>query len=136
MYKKRVILNFSPEITDKPITYSLIKKYDVIVNILQAKIFPEEEGQLILELQNERKTHLEDGIQYLKNEGVKVRILDESIKCDDEKCINCGACTGVCKTGALTMDPETWELVVDQDKCLICEMCVSVCPVKALTLDN
>ena len=135
MYKKRLLLNFPPKITDNPITYQLIRKYDIIVNILQAKIFQEEEGQLIVEIQSKSETNLAEGIDYLKSEGVKVTELKESIKLDEEICINCGACTGVCKTGALTLNQETWELEVNQEECLLCEMCISVCPVNALALD-
>ncbi len=135
MYKKRVLLKFPPKITDQPITCQLIRQYDVIVNILQAKIFPEEEGQLILELQNDNKKDLMQGINFLKNTGVKVTILEETIKLDDKNCINCGGCTGVCKTGALTLNKKSWELEVEQDKCLLCEKCISVCPVTALSLD-
>ena len=136
MYKKRILLNFPPHITDQPITCQLIRKYDVIVNILQAKIFPEEEGQLILELQNENEEDLKEGIDFLKENGVKVTVLEETINLNQESCINCGACTGVCKPGALTLNKNTWELEVDQDKCLLCEMCISVCPINALRLDH
>ena len=75
------------------------------------------------------------GINFLKNTGVKVTILEETIKLDDKNCINCGGCTGVCKTGALTLNKKSWELEVEQDKCLLCEKCISVCPVTALSLD-
>ena len=136
MYKKRILLNFPPHITDQPITSQLIRNYNVIVNILQAKIFPEEEGQLILELQNENEEDLKEGIDFLKENGVKVTVLEETINLNQESCINCGACTGVCKPGALTLNKNTWDLEVDQDKCLLCEMCISVCPVNALRLDH
>jgi L-aspartate semialdehyde sulfurtransferase ferredoxin len=136
MYKKRVKLTFHPGIVSKPLSYYLIKRFDIVINILQARIFPQEEGHLIVELLNDDEQHLINGIQYLRDEGVDVRILDETILFDQERCINCGACTGVCKTGALSMDQKTWELVVDQEKCLLCEMCIPVCPVNALSLDN
>jgi len=136
MYKMRVLLKFNPEIVKQPITCELIRRYDIIINILQAQVFPEEEGQLILELENENQKDLETGINFLRNEGVQVEVLEETIRLDEENCINCGACTGVCKTDALSMDPESWKLVVNQDKCLLCETCVEVCPVGALSLKN
>lgn len=135
MAKKRLLLNFPPKITDNPITCQFIREYDIIVNILQAKIFPGEEGQLILELKNESESDLKNAINYLKNKGVKVTVLKESISLDKDSCINCGACTGICKTEALSLDKNTWELEVNQEKCLLCEMCISVCPVGALALD-
>jgi ferredoxin len=135
MYKKRVELVFSPGIVNKPLTYDLIKTYDIEINILQAKIFPEEEGLLIVDLTGKSKEMVDKGIAYLEEEGVNVKLLEKSIIFNEEKCINCGACTGVCKTGALTMDRETWELIVDQDKCLLCQMCLSACSVKALSME-
>lgn len=134
MYKKRLMLNFKAEIVDKPITYDLIKKYDLIINILQAKVFPEEEGQLIVEIQNDKEEHLLEGIKYLEDEGVEVYIIEETIKHDKKNCVDCGSCTAVCKSGALTMDQNTWELKLNQEKCFLCEMCIAVCPVKALSM--
>ncbi len=134
--KKRVLLTYSPAIVDKPITYDLIKKYDIVINILQAKIFPEEEGQLIIELEHKEEARLLEGIEYLEDVGVKVKILEKSIIFDRELCIDCGVCTGICKSGALTMDPKNWELEVNDSKCVLCEMCIIVCPVKALSLEG
>ncbi len=135
MYKKRVELVFRPDIVNKPITYNLIKIYDIEINIFQARIFPEEEGHLIVDLKGKTKEIVDKGIDYLQKEGVIIRLLEKSIIFNAEKCINCGACTGVCKTGALTMDQETWELIVDHDKCLLCEMCLSACSIKALSME-
>lgn len=134
MYKERVLLNFSKDIINQPITSQLIKKYNVTVNILQAQIFPQEEGQLIVELQNENEDDLKQGIDFLKEAGVEVQLLKETINLDKKACMNCGACVGVCKPGALSLNKNTWELEVDQSKCFLCETCISVCPVNALEL--
>lgn len=136
MHRKRVMLIFHGGIVGKPIAYQLIKRYDIVINILQARIFPEEDGQLIIEMINEDEKQIIDGINYLEEEGVIVRELSETILFDENSCINCGVCTGVCKTGALTMAQKTWELVVDQEKCLLCEMCIPTCPVNALSMEN
>jgi len=135
MSKKRVEMVFNPDIVKNPITYNLIKIYDIEINIYLAKIFPEEEGHLIVDLKADSVEVLDQGISYLEEEGVEVRLLEKSIIFDEEKCINCGACTGVCKTGALTMDTRKWELIVDQEKCIFCEMCISACFVNALSME-
>lgn len=40
MIKKRFILNFPPDSGDKPLSYHLVKEYDIRINILKAKFFP------------------------------------------------------------------------------------------------
>ncbi|MFW6034702.1 MAG: NIL domain-containing protein [Halothermotrichaceae bacterium] len=134
MVKKRLKLSFKSDIVSKPITYNLIKHYDTVINILQARIFPDEEGQLILDIKSESEDNIKRSIKYLQDEGVVVNVVEKTIVFDDDKCINCGACTGVCKAGALTLDKKTWELKVNQEKCVLCEMCLSACSVNAISL--
>ena len=44
MTTTKVVLRFPPELTDQPVTYKLIKEYDLMVNILRGHIIPKEEG--------------------------------------------------------------------------------------------
>jgi len=48
MTTTKVVLRFPPDLTDQPITYKLIKEYDLMVNILRGHITPKEEGMLVL----------------------------------------------------------------------------------------
>ena len=52
---------------------------------------------------------------------------------DPNLCIGCGACEGVCPTGAITL-PEGIA-VVDPDVCIDCGACTGVFPTGAITLD-
>lgn len=47
----------------------------------------------------------------------------------NELCCGCGACAGVCPTGAIEIDIfSTHEPVIDQNKCTSCGLCLAVCP--------
>ncbi|MFW6022508.1 MAG: NIL domain-containing protein [Halanaerobiaceae bacterium] len=135
MYSKRVQLVYHPNTVDKPIIYDLIKHFDIVINIIQAKILPDEEGKLVMDMKASEGEYIEKGIKYLVEEGVDVQLVEESVVYNKDNCVFCGACTGLCKAGALSMDRETWELKVEHDKCLLCGMCITACGFDALTLE-
>ncbi|MEL4305554.1 4Fe-4S binding protein [Methanococcoides sp. LMO-2] len=56
-----------------------------------------------------------------------------SIIVNKYKCGYCGACVGVCPTGALELI-ETW-IEVD-NKCTGCGICQKVCPLGAIEVDR
>jgi ferredoxin len=105
-----------------------------MLNILKARIFPRREGLLVLELVG-TKENFDEGIRYLKSLGLGVEPLSKSVSQNTEKCIHCGTCTGVCPTGALHLDRESWRVVFDAELCNGCEICVSACPVRAMEVD-
>ncbi len=131
MAKKRVVLTFPPELTEIPLTYHLVKDFDLAINILKAKITPGEEGKLVLELSNGSLEKIEDGLDYLEKHGVTIQPLSKEIVLDEEKCINCGACTAVCNSKALSMDADA-RLVFNKESCIVCELCVSACPMRVI----
>ena len=58
--------------------------------------------------------------------------LATSMNRDDDKCFQCGACTGICPTGALSMHRPDMTIPFDPEKCTACGLCVPVCPVRAM----
>jgi ABC-type methionine transport system ATPase subunit len=80
MVKKKVVLIFPPELTDKAITYRLVKDFDLAINILRAKVTPQEEGRLLVELSNGDETLLVQGLEYLREQGVGVQLLSQDIQ--------------------------------------------------------
>ncbi len=133
MEKKRVVLTFPQELLDKPITYHLIKDYDLIVNMLRVKITPKEEGVMVIEIEGEDQK-LEDAIAYLKKTGIAIESLIEDIKWDEEKCVHCTECVTVCPTNAFVLDRKQMKITFDKDKCIACGLCVSICPYKAMEI--
>lgn len=131
MYSKILVLRFPPTEVTKPIVCSLAKDYDLMFNILNARVFPRKEGAMVLELSGSRK-NFKEGIAYLKRQGVKVKNASQEIKRSEKTCTHCGACTAVCPTGALSIKRPEMSVDYDQDKCSVCELCLRICPVRAM----
>ena len=126
---KRIVLRFGTDISVKPIVYRLVKDYDLVVNIVKADVNPQKEGTMILEVTGDQS---EEGLSYLRDLGVSVQNLNQEIVRNEEKCVMCGVCTGICPTGALYMERPSMEVFFDGDQCVFCQLCTKVCPMKAM----
>ena len=133
MVSKRIVLTFPHKLLDQPIVYKLVKDYDLVFNILQAKITPKEEGLMILELKGKKENYAE-GLKYLPGLGVKIQPLSQDVTRDDARCTHCGACVTVCPTGALYIEKGTMKVLFDSEKCIACELCVRACPPRAMVV--
>lgn len=133
MYKNKIVCFFSEAQSEQPIIYRLVKDYDLVINILKALINPRKEGFLVVELIGERENY-EAGIAFLKDIGVRIESLSQSVVWNEDSCTHCGACTSFCPTGALEIDRETMEVSFDNAKCVVCGMCLDCCPTKAVVL--
>ena len=125
------VLKFPKEVIDQPIISNLVKKYDLEFNILKATILLQQEGVMVLEFLG-HKANVKKGIAYLNEMGVSVKSMAGNIHRDDEKCYQCGACTGVCPIGALSLHRPDMAVLFDEEKCTACGLCVSVCPARAM----
>jgi len=130
--KKRVTLTFPKRVMQMPVTYKLAKDFNVAANILRAQIAPNQVGKLVLELSGDIDS-LESALDWLKAQGILISLASREILIDEESCVNCGLCTGVCPTEALTLEPETFKLKFLRSRCVVCEQCVVACPVEAIT---
>jgi ferredoxin len=133
MVSKRIVLTFPHKLLDQPIVYNLVKEHDLVFNILQAKITPQEEGVMVLELKG-TKEHYAAGVKYLSSIGIKIQPLSQDVTRDDDKCTHCGACVTICPTGALATDKKTMKVLFDAEKCIACELCVKACPPRAMVV--
>ena len=129
----RIVLHFPPVVTGQPITYHLAKDYDLVFNILKASIGPEEQGLMVLELSGEEKDYRR-ATKFLKEKGVRVQPLLQDIRLVQDKCVDCGACVGVCPTSALVLERPAMHVVLDAGQCVVCGECVKACPVSAIEL--
>jgi len=125
--RKKFVLNFPAQQVEEPITYRLIKDYDVVINILNADISSGREGSLLIEMKANKES-LTEALEYLEKNNITYIPLEKSIHWNEKACIHCGACTAVCFAGALTMDKKLWKLNFSPEKCIACELCLKACP--------
>ena len=131
MYTRIYFLRFPKETSDQPIISQLVRRYDIEFNILKADILPQREGIMIIELKGLRE-NVQESLTYLKDLGVKVERLAGKIRRDEGRCFQCGACTGVCPVGALSIRRPDMAVIFDPEKCTGCGLCVTACPVRAM----
>lgn len=131
MNSTNVLLVFRSNIMYKPIIYRLATDFDLVFNILEAKILPGREGRIILELRGEQE-QIDKGIAFLEEGQVVVELLANKVWREDELCVHCGACTGLCPTGALSVEEPGLKVVFDTGKCVACGMCGLACPFGAM----
>lgn len=131
MYSKILMLRFPQQEVQKPIVYHLVKDFDLVFNILNARILPRREGVMVMELSGTKK-RFKDGVRFLRDQGVRVQNASQEVSRNDNKCTHCGACTAVCPTGALEICRPEMSVIFEQEKCSVCELCVTTCPVRAM----
>jgi ferredoxin len=134
MIKRTIVLNFPKGLTKEPITYKLVKDFDLMFNILRARIKPNEQGTLVLQLNGEEE-NLNKALAYIQEIGVGCEPLAKGISWDDKKCIHCTACISGCPTEALSLDRKTMYVSFDDEKCITCEACLDACSYKAIRLE-
>ncbi|HBN83591.1 MAG TPA: ferredoxin [Clostridiales bacterium] len=135
MKKIKVTFEFPPNGIKQPLTYHLIKDFDLMLNILNADVSLNRTGRLVMDLQGEEEK-LEAALKWVEEQGIAFKLFEKEVIWNEEKCIHCGACTAVCPSGALSMDDKTWNLKFDQEKCLICELCIKTCPLGVMGLNG
>lgn len=134
MITRRLILNFPEKIVTKPITYRLVKDYDLQFNILRAEITANATGKILIEIMGS-KNKIEEGIKFLESEGISIQEASRDIIVDKGLCMDCGVCTSICITQALILDKNNKQLVFDKNKCILCGFCQNCCPVNAIKLN-
>ena len=130
--KKRVTLTFPKRAIQMPVTYRLAKEFNVAANIIRAQVAPNQIGKLVVELSGDID-QLDAAIEWMRSQNINVSHALAEIAIDRDSCVDCGLCTGVCPTEALTLDPQTFRLTFTRSRCIVCEQCIPTCPVQAIS---
>jgi ferredoxin len=133
--KSKYVLGYSADTVSEPILWKLVKEYDIRVNILRAEISPGQEGNLLVEFDVVDERNLKSAIAWIESIGVSCVSVAKRLSWDEASCVDCGSCAGVCFSGAIAMDRDSWKLEVDRDKCVACGLCVKACPFGCFELE-
>lgn len=132
--KKRVTLTFPRRLSQTPVTYLLARDFNVAANIIRAQVAPNRVGTLVLELSGDID-ELDAALDWLRSRQVEISFASQEILVDEEVCVHCGLCTGICPTESLRLDPETAQLTFARSRCIVCEQCIPTCPVQAISIN-
>ena len=130
MKSKRVVLTFPPQLVEEPITFQLVKKFDMEFNLLKGYIKPNEEGLLVLELKGD-DDNFQRAVEYLHRTGVDVQPLKKDIVRDEDRCVHCGLCVGICPAQAFWVEADH-TIAFDEEKCIAFGLCIAGCPLQAV----
>lgn len=115
-----------------PVTYRLAKDFNVAANIIRAQVTPNQIGTLVVELSGDID-QLDAALDWMRSQDIGISLASREIVIDEDLCVHCGLCTGVCPTTALNLDPQTFKLNFTRSHCVVCEQCIPTCPVQAIS---
>jgi ferredoxin len=125
---KKMMLFFPKCECEKPIIYHLVKDHNLVVNVFRAKVTPEEEGYLVLDVTG-TEGDIERGMDFVKTFNVTISYTNKGVIRDKEKCTHCGLCVAYCPTRALCITNDaTREVLYNEDDCIECLACIRICP--------
>jgi ferredoxin len=128
---KKLMLFFPRCECEKPIIYHLVKDHNLIVNVYRAKVTPEEEGYLVLDVTG-TEADIQQGMAFVKTFNVSINYTGKGVTRDEDCCTHCGHCITHCPSGALNIpDRATREVAYSEAKCIECLACIRVCPFSA-----
>jgi ferredoxin len=125
---KKLMLFFPRCECEKPIIYHLVKDHNLVVNVYRAKVTPDEEGYLVLDVTGTEED-IERATAFVKTFGVSINYTGKGVTVDMDRCTHCGHCITYCPTKALYIaDEATREVAFSERDCIECLACIRVCP--------
>lgn len=131
--KNKVLLNFPAERANNPVTYDLIKKFDLRINILRASMNYNMKGSLLMDIEGTSENFTK-ALKYLEEQGIDADFIHPIININEETCVECGLCTSVCSSRSLNISENDGSLDFIQERCVGCNLCIGVCPTKSITI--
>ena len=105
-----------------------MKDYNLVVNVFRAKVTPQEEGYLLLDVTGTEE-EIEKALEFVRTFNVRINASGKGVTWDRDRCTHCGHCVVHCPTGALgVIDLATREIGFNEEKCIECLACIGVCP--------
>ncbi len=130
---RKLMLYFPECETEKPIVYHLVKDYDLIINIFRARVTPDDEGYLVLDVTGTEE-NIQKGIRFIEDLDIRISTTEKGVRWERDKCVQCGSCVPHCPTKALSIpDRNTMEVVFNSEECIECLSCLKVCPFGAVS---
>jgi ferredoxin len=126
MIHKSAFLRFPKGLVNEPVISRLIREFDVEVNILQASITPEEDGQMFAIVSGQRAA-VRGAFDFLRQRDVRVILPARNLVWDEELCVHCGACVGQCPSRAFSAEQHSRAIAFDAGRCIACELCIPAC---------
>ncbi len=124
----KLIVTFSRKAGRNPIIAQVVKDTGVLINVERALI-DSSEGEAMIDIPDEACALVKRRLSEL---GASVRVLEDVLDLDLDRCIDCGACISICPQEVFVFDND-WKLVVRGDKCVLCGRCIEICPQRALS---
>jgi formate hydrogenlyase subunit 6/NADH:ubiquinone oxidoreductase subunit I len=121
-----LLLVFPKDCVKQPLISDLVSEHGVSVNILRARISPDEEGRMMTHLTGTDET-IGRGLEFLRMKGVQVFFPDSSFLWRENLCVHCGACAGICPSGAFGVESASCEVRFRMEDCILCGLCADVC---------
>ena len=126
----RILLRFSEENVEEPITSKVILELGIPMRIVTATI-NSQGGDILVEVP---RIQVNKVVEAFRKKGVVVTF-PKLIEVDNDKCFDCGGCFALCPVDAIKYDQD-YSVVFDEKKCIgsPCGLCVDACPARAITL--
>ena len=121
-----VLLRFPGECVGDPVISQVVRATGICVNILHARISPSEEGRMLARLEGSEEL-MDEALRMLSSRGVETLLPGSGFIWMEESCVHCGACAGICPSGAFSIDPESCLVGFDLSVCIMCRLCVEAC---------
>jgi L-aspartate semialdehyde sulfurtransferase ferredoxin len=125
---RKLTLYFPKCECEKPIIYHLVKDHNLVVNVFRAKVTPEEEGYLVLDVTG-TEADIGKAMDFVRTFNVVINDAGKGVTWDRGKCTHCGLCIPHCPTRALRFsDERTREVAFTESECIECLACIRLCP--------